>query len=260
MPVPLSLNQSRDQRLERSPLRLVVCQVRHERIAAVADAARALKVHEALADEFPKIEEISEESVNVAGGPSGIAVNRSEAQRGWHFRSEDETWTISLTQKSFSMETTTYDRWAGFRARLGKFASLVDEVTSPKIEQRLGLRFIDEIVYPEVSEPTGLKGLIVNELLGPLSVGPMSGSIRSTEQLIVLEGSADVRVNLRHGCQPSEGAVTYLLDIDCYRQTGQRFDVTGILKETDRLHETAKQVFEASVTEELYGYLVGEQQ
>lgn len=86
----LSLPDPRDDLLERSPLKLVVCQVRHDNIAAVADATRGLKAHEAIDDFVQIIDPISEKTVQFEDGPRGVAVNRSEGHGGWRYRSEDD--------------------------------------------------------------------------------------------------------------------------------------------------------------------------
>lgn len=260
MAVPLSLPDPRNETLERSPLRLVVCQVRHDRIAAVADASRALAIHEAISADFPTVDETFEETINVAGGPGGVAASRTEPRRGWRFRSHDEQWTVTLGDAHFAIETSAYGRWSGFRERFERLTRVVDDVLSPKIEHRLGLRMVDEIHHPAASDPVGFRGLIRDELLGPLAGGSLSPSIRSTQHLVELEGPDDTTVNLRHGCQTSNGSVSYLLDHDCFRQAGRPFDVAGILDQSERLHELAKQVFEAAITEDLYEYLRGDRE
>jgi len=257
MAAPLSLPEPRDETLERSPLRLVVCQVRHDRIAAIADASRALKVHQAIKDDFPSVEQTVEETLNVAGGPGGIAANRSEPQLGWRFRSSDEKWTITLGHSHFAIETSSYGRWEGFKKRLATLVHAVDEVLTPSLEQRLGLRMVDQVEHPEARTAEGFRGLIVDELLGPLAGGALSPSVRSTQGLIEIEGPDNSTVNLRHGLQPSDTSVSYLLDHDAFRQVGRPFDVNGILDASDHLHQLAKQVFEAVITDKLYKYLQG---
>lgn len=128
---------------------------------------------------------------------------------------------------------------------------------SPKIEQRLGLRFVDEIHHPAVQDPLEFRGFISDELLGPLSGGPLSESVRSTQGLIEIAGPDGISINLRHGSQPSDDSVLYLLDHDCFRQAGRGFDVDDILETSDHMHQLAKQVFQSVITNELYEYLKG---
>lgn len=259
MATPLSLPEPRDQKLERSPLRLVVCQVRHDRVAAVADAGRALKVHEALEDDFPSIEQTVEETLNfaVAGGPSGLAANRAEPQLGWRFRSTDETWTVTLGHSHFSLETSSYGRWNEFRHWLEVLTRAVAEVLTPSIEQRLGFRMVDQIEHPKASSATGFKGLIADELLGPLTDSKLAPAIRTTQGLVEFEGPDEMTVNLRHGLQPSDTSFSYLLDHDAFRQVGRPFNTDEILETSDSLHRLSKQVFEAVTTPALYEYLLG---
>ena len=69
---PLRLPDPRETPLLRSPLSLVVCQVRHERVVAATDTRRALEVQERLAGRYPKLEERRLASVAVTlVGPAG---------------------------------------------------------------------------------------------------------------------------------------------------------------------------------------------
>lgn len=257
MPTPLSLADPRDETLERSPLRLVVCQVRHDRVAAVADASRALRVHEAIKSDFPKVDQTIEETFNLAAGPNALAANRAEPQLGWRFLSEDGDWTATLSHSHFAIETSAYGRWDGFKNRLTSLTRAVSDVLSPSVELRLGLRMVDHITHPDAISPEGFRGLIVEDLLGPLNPGVLSPSVRSTQALVELEGPEGTTVNLRHGYTIVDGSAGYLLDHDCFRQVGHTFDVDAILRTTDLLHRLAKQVFDAAITDDLYQYLRG---
>lgn len=257
MTIPLSLPEPRDETLEHSPLRLVVCQVRHDRIAAVADASRALKIHREIEDDFPSVEQTIEETLNVAGGPGGLATKHAEPQLGWRFRSSDENWTVTLGHSHFAIETKEYGRWDGFREYLATLVQAVADVLTPSIEQRLGLRMVDQVTHPDVTTAEDFKGKIKDELLGPLGSGVLASSVRSTQGLIEIHGPDDITVNLRHGLQPTDKSMSYLLDHDAFRQVGRPFDVGGILDASDRLHRLAKQVFEAVITDDLYDYLRG---
>lgn len=257
MALPLALPAPPDEKLARSPLRLVVCQVRHERIMAVADVSRALEIHEAVRSLFPRIEEITEEQIDVVVGSEGGEVKRTEPLQGWRLQSADQKWTAVISQSYFSIETIAYNRWTDFKDRLAVFARSIAKAFSPKLENRLGLRMIDQIEYPNPSTPTGFKGLIIDDILGPIANADLSHSVKSTQSLVELEGSDGVTINLQHGCKNFEGTYSYVLDHDCFRQVGRPFSVDTILDTADKFHDLTKQVFRAVITEELYEYLLG---
>lgn len=270
MAEPLSLPDPPDEKLERSPLRLVVCQVHHEPVIAVADVSRALVVHQAVQGIFPHIEQIAEEKIkiDVMIGSGGGEAKGADPLRGWRFQSEDKKWTAVISQEYFSVETMAYSRWAEFKDRLASLAHSVARVFSPKLENRLGLRMIDQIENPNSNTPTGpnsntpigFKGLIIDEILGPITSNDLSSSVKSTRSLIELEGADGATINLQHGCQLFEETYNYILDHDCFRQDGRPFNVDGILDTVEKFHKLTKQVFRYIITDDLYKYLRGDRQ
>lgn len=260
MAEPLSLPDPLDEKLERSPLRLVVCQVRHEPVIAVADVSRALAVHQAMQGIFPHIEQITEEKIDVMVGSGSSEAKWAEPRQGWRFQSEDKNWTAVISQEYFSVETRAYDRWAAFKNWLAKLARSVDEVFSPKLEKRLGLRMIDQIENPNPNAPLGFQGLIIDELLGPIISADLSPSVKATQGTIGLEGTDGATYNLQHGCQLFDETYNYILDHDCFRQVGRPFNVDEILDTADKFHNMTKQVFRAVITDDLYEYLRGDRQ
>ena len=252
MAEPLSLPEPFEEKLPRSPLRLVVCQVRHERIVAVADVSRALKVHKVVQDTFPRMDEFTEEKVDMVVGVGGSEVKRAEPQPGWRFQSEDKKWTAVISQSSFSVETLDYDRWAEFKESLDRLTRTFESTFSPKFENRLGLRMVDHIEYPYPSKPKGFRGLITDEILGPIVNRNFSNSVITTQSLVELEGPDGAKVNLQHGCQRFGEEYSYVLDHDCYRQVGKPFNVDEILDTVNIFHDLAKQIFRAAITDDLY--------
>lgn len=254
MAEPLSLPEPFQEKLPRSPLRFVVCQVRHERILAVADVSQALEVHKAVRDTFPKMDEATEEKIDMVVGVGGGEVKRAEPQPGWRFHSEDEKWTVAISQSYFSVETSDYDRWAEFEENFVRLARAFENTFSPKLEKRLGLRMVDHIEYPYPSKPEGLRGLIADEILGPIVNKNFSNSVRTTQSLVELEGPDGATVNLQHGCQRFGEDYSYVLDHDCYREIGKPFNMDEILATANIFHNLAKQVFRAAITDDLYNY------
>ncbi len=260
MAEPLSLPAPPDEKLARSPLRLVVCQVRHEPMVAVADVSQALVVHRAVQGIFPHIEQITEEKIDVMVGSGSSEAKWADPRQGWRFQSEDKNWTAVISQEYFSVETRAYDRWAGFKDRLARLARSVAEVFAPKLENRLGLRMIDQIENPNPNAPIGFRGLIVDEILGPITSADLSSSVKSCQSIIELEGPDGATFNLQHGCQLFDEKYNYIFDHDCFRQIGRPFNVEGILDTVDKFHKLTKQVFRSVITDNLYEYFRGERQ
>lgn len=256
----LSLPSPRTEQLPHAPLQLVVCQVRHDRNLAVADAGRALAVRDALAHEYPVVEEQAQQELSFVAGPLGVAGVSGGEQRGWRFQSEDKLWTIALLPDFFALECTGYTSWSDFRARLTELARAVEEHLRPALEMRLGLRFVDQIRYPRASHPASWSGLIEDALLGAVQHAPFADALEALQSVAQLRGT-DAQVLLRHGTSPDQdGNWTYLLDTDCFRSVSRRFSAETLLGDAEGLHRLALQVFQASITDRLYRILAGEEE
>lgn len=260
----LQLRAPRTEQLQRSPLELVVCQLRHERNVAVADVKRALAVHAGLEEQYPSIDEAANMALTMAltlpGGPAGVSTS-ADQQRGWNFRSTDGNWTVVLMPEFFALETRAYTDWADFSTRLAALAGLVDEVLEPSLEQRLGLRFIDRITEPKMSAPAQWQGWIDDHLLGPILHEALGPAIKGVQQVVQFDGGDDVEVVLRHGCllegPPGDQAWHYLLDHDCSRSRARPFSADAVRDGAQGLHELALSVFQTAVTPQLYERLLG---
>jgi uncharacterized protein (TIGR04255 family) len=262
VPSPLALPDPSTVTLARSPLQLVVCQVRHDRNLAVADGNRVLAIREQL-DSYPLMEEIAQQEVGIVLGPTGPAsLSRGSDQRGWRLRSEDGAWTAALLPDFFALECTGYTSWTEFRGRMRALAEAVLTHLRPAVELRLGLRYVDRIEVPIVERLQDWSGYINEHLLGTVlddQLGPALGSI---EQAMQLQGPDGIQVLLRHGTQLDQksGAWPYLLDTDCFRGDGRRLEADSLVNGADELHKLALQVFQASITPQLHDLLSGREE
>ena len=256
----LQLPEPSTEKLERSPLELVVCQVRHERNLAVADAKRALEVYGGLDGKYPVLDEATGIALNILGGPGGMSTTPDQ-QRGWNLRSADGAWTVVLMPEFFALETRAYTDWTDCSRRLDELVRLVESALEPSLEQRLGLRFIDRIKDPVIRSPEGWKGWIDDRLLGPILHDAFGPAMKAVQQVLQLDAGDDMEVLLRHGCvlegAPDDPVWHYVLDHDCSRASGRAFSPEDIRGGAERLHTVALSVFQAAVTERLFKHLRG---
>lgn len=256
----LALPDPIDETLEQSPLKLVVCQVRHNQNFNISDAGLAVETQQLLAGRYPEINPFEQAEVIFTAGPGGANANTKQPQPGWQFKSEDERWTVTLQTTYFSLETSSYVNWEDFRSRFEELLAAVVQQYGPKLEQRVGLRYVDEIERRSAKQPSDWAGLIEAGVLGPLADPELGPSARAAQQIIEFEGPDQTRVTLRHGCEPlaSGDGTVYRLDHDCSRQRGRPFDSSQVLSTLEGLHTLALQIFQKAITPELYGELKGE--
>src|SRR3990172_10712758 len=148
--MPLNLPEPDVARLAKSPLQLVVFQVRFEDVPSVADPRIALAVHKNLGDRtgrFPLLEPLRGSQVEVKVGIGGSPISAEQSPlSGWRFLSQGRDWTVSLLPGSVALETTAYTTWdADFGPLLTQCLDAVNAEVRPVLEQRVGLRYVDLI-------------------------------------------------------------------------------------------------------------------
>lgn len=258
-PVSLDLPEPRTDHLERSPLSLVVCQVRHERNDTVSEAPRAVAVHEQIADLYPQLEDQASQELMIMAGESGVQAGPSQASRGWRMRDSGGSWTVTLMPDFFSVETTSYETWSDFSGRTKQVLNTVVDELHPAVEERIGLRFIDRITHPSVTVPADWRGLIQPAFLGPIESG-IGEAVAATQNVVQLGLDDGRNVILRHGAAREttpNGEAIYIVDTDCFVQRGRALSLDRALASIESLHSLALQLFQAAITDSLYEYLQG---
>jgi uncharacterized protein (TIGR04255 family) len=243
-------------RLARSPLELVVCQVRHERRLLIGEGQVAMAMYEALGGsdgQYPALDEVTGSEMNVVIG-QGTQPSVSETKTsGWRFAAVDGTWVVTVMADHFSLETTAYTTWdEDFAPRLEALVEVVTEHLKPAVEHRIGLRYIDRITELALPDLASWRPYLRAEVLGLVAHPELGDLVRAGQQHLVLELGEGVRAGLQHGPVPNpSGAVDYQLDYDLFRQGGRPFATDQIKTTVANLNTFALQLFQASVTDEL---------
>ncbi|MGH2411610.1 MAG: TIGR04255 family protein, partial [Chloroflexota bacterium] len=111
--MPLSLPPPDKRQLARSPLALVVCQIKFEELIAATDTRVAVAFHDALGGRtgpYQKLEPAINQTINVIGGPGGVQ-SSAQPRQGWRLRSTDGSWTVVLMPDNVILETSRYVTW-----------------------------------------------------------------------------------------------------------------------------------------------------
>jgi uncharacterized protein (TIGR04255 family) len=260
--VPLDLSQLDRSVLVRSPLTSVIFQLTFDHTARASEAEVARAFHDALggpAGPVPVLQQITEGGINLALGPNvPPAFAQQPAAIGWQLESADGGVRIRILPTYVSVEASRYEGWEGdFAPRLEQVLGAVDQQIHPVFEQRLGLRYINQITEP-VGGPEGWQEWIDERLLGIAThqeIGPM---IVFSRQQVVLQLDEQARCTLNHGFAPDpehEGALTYLLDYDVAREGVRRFDSGQIRETADLFNSYALRLFQLSSTPSLRQHL-----
>lgn len=262
--VPLNLTQLDKTPLPRSPLTSVICQVRYDPTPAAADAHAAQRFYEQLGGsdgELPVIGPINEMAFNVALGPQAApALAQQHGVGGWRFASADDSIAVALTPVQLTLETGMYNGWeADFFPRLERVLSALAELVSPVFEQRLGLRYINNVDEPAVEQPRDWGNWIAPHLLGLAAHQDLGDLVRFVRQQAVLEFDDETRCTFNHGFAPDaarDGHLVYLLDFDVAREGMRPFRLAGVLETATKFNTYALALFQLSITPALREYLL----
>ena len=93
-----------------------------------------------------------------------------------------------------SVETTTYGLWKDdFRERLVELISALRENIKPRVEERLGLRYVNKITEPGISTPADFRGIISDGLLGAAADDYWSSGVTGAQQQLEIDVNSDIR-------------------------------------------------------------------
>lgn len=128
------------RRLARSPLSLVVCQVRIEENLRLAEPRLALRLREGFSEAYPKITRLSGPRTQLIQQASGIQVEQLEVdrRRGHRLSSEANDWHITLEPDAFALETTGYTTWTEFLPRFQELVTFVSQELSQNWKRASG--------------------------------------------------------------------------------------------------------------------------
>jgi uncharacterized protein (TIGR04255 family) len=249
-PTSIALPAPKPVRFERTPLALVVCQIRFEHLGAPSeDDLRVLR--DALADEYPVVQPL--QAVQVQVGPPGA---QAEANQGWRFVSIDGHWSLSLLPDFAAVETSAYKDWEDFDRRLRMIFDALAKTLKPRVEVRLGLRYVNELQLDAVTAPSDWSRYLRPELVALTASDVLAPAAANAQQTIQVDGGDGAVLNFRHGFPGSlidevERPV-YLLDFDCFREGQRPLDVNAALAEADRFNTMITSLFQWCITEELW--------
>ena len=247
--MPLVIADQDREILEGNRLKVVVAQAKFPPIYSVNTPAGIAAFQASIQESYP-IAEDRATVMRVRIGPSGVGAEAPEPGP-WRFRSEDGSWIVALSQDSVSLETSTFRDYDDFHAHAAAlFRALVD-VFGPARLDRIGLRFVNEISFPDMRGLPDWQPLLGRDLLGVLAEGDLLGSVSFALQQINLDLDGG-KLIFKHGfvARPdaTSDASLYLVDIDAYDDTPAPFEPEALLERMIRYNTWAWNLFRANVS------------
>jgi uncharacterized protein (TIGR04255 family) len=250
----LNLPQQPERLYETNPLKLVLAQLRFPPLLGFEATATLEPIQQALADEYPLLQE--EQQIALAINSEGIAA--SPQNKVWRFRTLDSGRSIVLGRDFVGLEATSYSTFPEFSEEVRRVVSALDALkTPPKVFQRLGLRYLNELRQDDAHKPSDWKPFLNEELLGIVGGDLLGDAVSQAIQEIRLN-DAGVMLIVRHGYlgpEATDNKPFYLIDLDCFSEATGHVAEDEILERLAEFHERVHNLFELSLTDEMRAYL-----
>jgi len=170
--------------------------------------------------------------------------------RGWRFSSVNEgEWILSVLPDSLALETTRFPGWEEMGPQFRTVLTKVNEVIGPAVEERLGLRFVNVLQIPGTTTLDSWRNYLKPEAFG-LGIHEVLGQgVVAAQQQVLLQITDDVKCTVRLGpIRQDNGDLTFLVDLDGFRDLARPFDVESIANAADVLNATCVSLFQQLVT------------
>lgn len=243
-----------------APLTEVICQVHFPPILKINTDPPA-DFQEAIRNDYPFYEAVRT-TIQGQGLPPQLAgMIPSDALFGTtithQFRTQDHTWSVTLSQDSLALSTTQYIRWKDFRDRLEVLLEILRRVYRPHVYIRLGLRYQDLIRRSAI----GLSDAPWSELLQPHIAGVLADPFVgenvtfSASQAVIGMPEIDASVRIQYGLavMPSPdkaGEICFVIDSDMFRDG--RTENNDVLTTLDSFNRESYRLFRWCVTDRVH--------
>jgi uncharacterized protein (TIGR04255 family) len=245
-------------RLRYSPLVYVIGQVRISPVVAIEKYIP--EIQEQLRHKgFPRFVkgQIQEIRFEIDAAPKMHAVDRYE------FQNKEGTSGIALTMDFISLHTSKYEVYGKFEETLSAALTIIHQVVSLSLVERIGLRYIDLIrlsageKFSDYLQP-GLLGLEEEklgvqkslsrfELVGITDVGKLVVRYSQSDNGAFLPADL-MPSSLKHDVQIPSGEKVAFLDLDHFAEESHDFETVSVLETLGRLHENLDRTFRSAVT------------
>lgn len=255
-----------------APLQIVAAEWRYPMSPRLALPSALQELHALVGDVLPIPEPIAEQTVTVAFGAADASPELS-ARQFFRFTNKAKTLSASITPTSTTIEATAYEHYEQFRALIEHVVFALVSYSVPVGLERVGLRYIDEVRVPFITEPPGDWGRYISaELLAaPQLAVEADEHLRpsSWRGIVEFDREAEFHLVVRYGAHsgfavnpagalkvPRAGGMGpfFLIDLDSYwapLEAIADFDAETLLHTFDKLHAPVSAVFEAIITEDL---------
>ena len=248
----MPLNPPRSDRvvLRRSPLKLIVAQLRFTSILSIQRQEFVAGFQEDIRGDYPVLEQQQGVQVQLpAPVPSPPIVVTSTL---WRFLSPDRKWVAALAPDFLALETEAYGTFADFAARFEVLLAALVSRFRPSQQVRLGLRYVNQFSSSARPEPRNWQTFIRPELLGALvSESFGSGVAQARQDIRVRQEDGWFVLRLALSRQEEGEPSAIVLDFDYYDEEQRQLDPVDISQKLSRYNDVIYRMFRWAVLQPL---------
>lgn len=243
-----------------APLVRVIAQVRFPQVLSIEKRDFVAPFQEAIRAQYPVLR--AEQTQGLLVSPQGAS--SMPPQVIWRFADIEGNWRVSLAPDFVAIETTAYESRKDFFERFEAIVQALAEQVSPRIVDRIGVRYIDRITGDALKD---ISSLVRQEVLGIVATA-VAEHVRHTlnESLFTVPEPA-AQLLTRWGLLPKDGTVdpaaieplsepSWILDLDMFRPEPRAFDPAEVVADARSYAERIYTFFRWAVTDDflrLYG-------
>ncbi len=246
--------------LANAPLIRVIAQLRFPMVTSIDRRDFIAPFQEAIRSTYPILRQELTQGV-LFGATSASPVLQTNT--AWRFESEDRHWRVSLTSDFLALETTRYTSRGDLLGRLETIATALAVAVGPKLIDRLGIRYIDQISGDAL---TAIERLIRPEVRGLVGT-PLESSIahsitetiftRSDAQVLARWGRLPANVTIDPAAISPSDAASWILDLDMFSTRPVPFSVQRVISDARAYMERLYTFFRWAVTDEFLRHFGG---
>jgi uncharacterized protein (TIGR04255 family) len=253
-------------KLKKSPLVLVLCQVRFPAVLKMSQYVPDIQESLRHAKLTKYVEEQTEQ---LTLGPE----IRTESERRWLFANRNQREAALLTRDFVVYETTSYDVFETFVSRFREILEVVKTQVGIEYAEQVGLRYVD-LIRPTADRPASsflresLRGLSSDELgvTGARHQFLMQAKTpHGTLSLKSFENSGSRflppdldATHLKFDVEPSADETFRIIDFDHIFRGDVEFSADDLSDKLWALHDLSSKTFQCSVTPEAIEYWKGQ--
>lgn len=248
-------------RFAKSPLKLVVCQVRFPVLPQFGEGSFVTPFIHALRPDYPGVSR--EQQVELQLSPTGVKTGAPDFL--WRLATRDNDWAVVFGEASVALESRRYTTIEEFSGRLERVVEAARIHLDIAESTRVGLRYINEIRYPDANTLDEWRDLLHPDFLGFAASGVIEGRVEQMlqeAQFLREDGVLLVRHGLLTGAvvAPLPPALPpssrfYLIDLDYADGMQRNLDTAELVLRIRDYNEVMSKFFRATLTEKLYRYL-----